>query len=98
MDYFDDVHDSIDSTQFDWIDGSYLRIDPCSNTSISIKANKEGLLSLADQLIRLANCIETSIIYQTWPGDLEEGSLELEICRVNHIGRKSYKTGDGSMS
>ena len=90
MDYSKVVLNSIDSTEFDWIDGSFVRVDRRSSTSISINANKEGLLSLADQLTRLANSSESSIIYQTWPGDLEEGSLELEICRVNHNGRKSY--------
>lgn len=87
MNYMDYLNNSMFSTDCVWEDGSYLRVDQQGKTSVRIRANKAGLISLANQLILLADCTEHSIIYQPWPGDLEMGSLDLEIQRVICDGR-----------
>ena len=83
------INSSIWSTDFDWEDNSFVRVDPQSRVSVKISANREGLISLAKQILALADAAEGSIIYDPFPGDLEEGSLSLEICRVACDGRRN---------
>ena len=78
-DYWEAVANTIWSTDFTWVDSSYVKVIQVSNTSVKICANKAGLISLANQLTKLANDNKCSIVYEPWPGDLEEGSLALEI-------------------
>ncbi len=77
------------STRYDWISNSYVKIESLGKKSIRLLANREGLLSLARQFECLANDIkETSICYDEDPGDLEEGSLYLEVIKIICEGRK----------
>ena len=46
---------------------------------VRIIANREGLLSLSKQLKLFAESEDRSYCYEEFPGDLEEGSLTLEI-------------------
>ena len=81
--YFDTIENTIWSTDFDWIDNSFLTVIQASNISVRICANKAGLQSLANQIMVLANGNKHSIIYEPWPGDLEKGSLALEIQKTD---------------
>ena len=58
--------------------------------------NKNGLISLAKQLLSLAYSKEKSFYIHHWPekrgdpyeyGDLEEGSMEIAIIKSNKKGR-----------
>jgi len=61
-----------------WIDGSTIQVKIEEGTTI-ISANKEGLLSLADQLSTLAQDTSGSHIHYDEYNSLEEGSAELII-------------------
>lgn len=78
----------ISSTDCVWEDNSYLLVEKMGYHSIRIIANREGLISLANQLLFLSTSSESSIIYHAWPGDLEAGSLDLEVCYKEHDGCK----------
>ena len=77
------------STDFDWEDDSYVSVAQVSKISERISAKRNGLISLANQLTELANSDFKSIVYDPFPGDLEEGSLALEIIKTQHQGQKN---------
>ena len=89
MDYAELSNRWIFSPDCEWEDGSYVKIHQSAKTAVRICANRAGLITLANHLMMLANCAESSIIYEPWPGDLEYGSLDLEIQRVDCEGRKT---------
>ena len=64
--------------EFQWIEGFKLscKID---HESVIISANKEGLLSLANHLITLANEDSNNHFHLDEHNSLEEGSKELII-------------------
>ena len=76
-----------DSTEFDWKDDSYLFIKRMGYNAIEIQANASGLLSLADQLVQIANGAFKSVYYDTDPGDLETGSVTMQITKLDIHGR-----------
>lgn len=53
---------------------------------MELQANAAGLRSLAQQLLQIANGEIDSVFYDTDPGDLEEGSLFLQITKVQAEG------------
>ena len=61
-----------------WKDGSLIRVKTDEGVTI-ISVNKEGLLSLADQLTALAQETSGSHIHYDEYNSLEEGSAELII-------------------
>ena len=61
-----------------WIDGYTISVKNGGDT-VTISANKEGLLSLADQLILLANEESGAHIHYDEYNSLEDGSNELII-------------------
>ena len=75
------------STELPWIDNSYVKVEQRNKKLTCITANKEGLLSLAMQFEMLAKGNDGSCCYEEWPGDLEEGSVTLEIVKLNCDGR-----------
>ena len=77
----------ISSTEFDWEPNSYVKVGLRSKSLILISANKEGLLSLANHLIKLANSDNATILYENWPGDLEDGSIGIELEKIRCDGR-----------
>lgn len=76
-----------DSTEFDWREDSFVCLKKMGLNSIELQANKAGLLSLADQFIRIATGEWNSVFYDTDPGDLESGSLKLQITKMDIQGR-----------
>jgi len=62
----------------EWIDGCEIRT-AVENNEIMISANREGLLSLASQLIKLAEGEPGDHIHYDEYNSLEEGSAELII-------------------
>ena len=56
---------------------------------MELQANAAGLRSLAPQLLQIANGEIDSVFYDTDPGDLEEGSLFLQITKVQAEGRRN---------
>ena len=76
------------STEFDWLDDSYVKLQKLGLQAIELRANRAGLLSLARQLITLADADFDSVFYDTDPGDLEAGSLRLQITRLDCPGRR----------
>lgn len=77
-----------DSTEFDWLDNSYVKLQKLGSQTIELCANRAGLLSLARQLAALAEADFDSVFYDTDPGDLEAGSLRLQITRLDCPGRR----------
>ena len=61
-----------------WVDGFEIRVSVEHNEAV-ISANKEGLLSLAQQLTALAEETAGSHIHYDDYNSLEEGSAELTI-------------------
>ena len=62
----------------EWVDGFTIDVD-CQGGTVTLKANKEGLLSLARQMIALSNEEAGSHIHYDEYNSLEEGSAELII-------------------
>ena len=85
------------STDFEWLDNSYVKVEQKNKQLTTITGNKEGLLSLARQLEAFALREDPSVCYEPWPGDLEEGSVTLEIIK-NGLQRKTSGTRSVSCS
>ena len=77
------------STDYDWEDNSYIKVEYCNKTLVKIISNKEGLLSLSKHFYILANSLDTEVCYEPWPGDLEEGSVLMEVIKTDTDGRKN---------
>lgn len=77
-----------DSTEFDWLDDSYVKLQKLGLNTIELRANRSGLLSLAQQLIRFAEEDWDHVFYDTNPGDLEAGSSCLQITKLNVPDRR----------
>ena len=65
----------------EWIDGFSISVN-ADNEAVTISANREGLLSLACQLLALAGGAPGDHIHYDEYNSLEEGSLELIIERT----------------
>ena len=61
-----------------WIEGYEIRVT-IDNGAAVIKANREGLLSLAGQLAAMAEAVPGTHIHYDYQNSLEEGSAELII-------------------
>ena len=70
------------SMKIKWIDGFSIRVSIVNGAAV-IYANKEGLLSLADQLTDLAEESTGSHIHYDEHNALEEGSAEM-IIEINN--------------
>ena len=66
------------SMEIKWIDGFCIRVNIVNGAAV-ISANKEGLLSLAEQLTALAEEPPGSHIHYDEHNSLEEGSTEMII-------------------
>ena len=77
------------STDFEWLDNSYVKVEQQNKQLTTITGNKEGLLSLARQLEAFALGADSCVCYEPWPGDLEEGSVTLEIIKPDCSGRRA---------
>ena len=75
------------STEFSWLPNSYVKIEKQGPSSIKLMANREGLLSLSEQLKLIALGTDDSVCYDEDPGDLETGSLSMEIIKLSCTGR-----------
>ena len=75
------------STEFPWFPNSYVKIERQGPSGIKLMANREGLLSLAEHLKLIANGQDNSVCYDQEPGDLEDGSLNMEIIKLLCGGR-----------
>lgn len=75
------------STEFSWLPNSYVKIERQGPSSIKLMANREGLLSLSEHLKLIANGNDNSVCYDEEPGDLENGSLNMEIVKLFCDGR-----------
>ena len=67
--------------KIDWVEGSEIRVNNTDH-EVVISANREGLLSLANQLTALAEGVPGDHIHYDEHNSLEEGSAELIIERV----------------
>lgn len=65
-----------------WVDGFEIRVTVDSGAAV-ISANREGLLSLAEQLSALADGQPGDHIHYDEHTSLEEGSAELIIERIS---------------
>ena len=64
-----------------WVDGFEIRVTVDSGAAV-ISANREGLLSLAEQLTALADGQPGDHIHYDEHTSLEEGSAELIVERI----------------
>lgn len=80
-----------------WEDNASLSIRQPSKQLIVIDGNKEGLISLAKQLLTIAYSDQYIFVHHSAEkhtpqgyvyGDLDEGSLDLSIVKENLNGRK----------
>lgn len=62
----------------EWIDGYVIRVK-ADKKEVTLSANKEGLLSLAGQLMALAEGMAGDHIHYDEYNSLEEGSAEMII-------------------
>ena len=62
----------------EWIDGYVIRVK-ADKKEVTLSANKEGLLSLAGQLMALAEGMPGDHIHYDEYNSLEEGSAEMII-------------------
>lgn len=65
----------------EWVDGFEIKT-VVENNEIIISANRAGMLSLAKQLVKLAEGVPGDHIHYDEYNSLEEGSAELIIERV----------------
>ena len=70
-----------------WVDGFVIRVNIDTGEAV-ISANKEGLLSLAQQLTALAEESAGSHIHYDEYNSLEEGSAKLIIEFSEHEGKR----------
>ena len=82
-----------------WVDGFEIRVS-IDGGAVLISANREGLLSLAEQLTMLAEQPAGSHIHYDKYNSLEEGSDELIIeMRKHDLGQdQSREVHDGNIS
>ena len=68
--------------EVEWVEGFEIKVTIDDDGTVVIDANKEGLLSLAQQLTAMAeNAPGTHIHYDAY-NSLEEGSTELIIAKT----------------
>ncbi len=65
----------------EWVNGFEIRVKTENGTTV-ISANKEGLLSLAQQFITLAEGMPGDHIHYDEHNSLEEGSSEMIVERI----------------
>lgn len=70
------------STDLKWLKNSYLKVDKDEGQDICLTGNKQGLLSLSKQLQKIVRKNIPVVVYDEFPGDLEEGSLALTLKRL----------------
>ena len=68
--------------KIEWVDGFEIQVKVENGTAV-ISANREGMLSLAKQLISLANGAPGDHIHYDEYNSLETGSAEMIIERVS---------------
>lgn len=90
----------IEENDYEWEENSYVKVCQPSKQLLEIQANKEGLISLAKQILAVAYATDNKFMIHHWAeikatadkdywyGDLEEGSLQLSIAKVEKQGRK----------
>ena len=90
----------IEENDYEWEENSYIKVCQPSKQLLEIQANKAGLISLAKQILTLAYATDSTFMIHHWAeiksnlekdyfyGDLEEGSLQLSIVKVENEGRK----------
>ena len=67
--------------EFKWVDGFSISVK-AEDSAVVISANREGLLSLANHLITLAETTDGDHFHLDEHNSLEEGSAELIIEKV----------------
>ena len=67
--------------RIEWVDGFEIQVK-VENGTVVISANREGMLSLAEQLAALANGVPGEHIHYDEYNSLETGSSEMIIERV----------------
>ena len=86
--------------EIEWEENSFFKIEQRNSSLVSIEANKEGLISLAKQLLALAYNEENLNIFHWaekmtdkgyWYGNLEKGSVDLSIVKIETQGRRNCK-------
>ena len=82
-----DLDSFTSSTEFSWEDNSYVFLKMLGSKTVEMQANSAGLRSLAEQLLKIANGDYNYVFYDTDPGDLEDGSICLQITKVKATGR-----------
>ena len=65
--------------EFRWIDGFEIKVEIQNDDEVCIRANQEGLLSLAGHLIRLAQQQPGEHFHLDQYNSLEEGSAQLIV-------------------
>ena len=65
--------------KIEWVDGFIIKVETDIDNAVVVSANREGLLSLAKQLIALANENVGWHIHYDDHNSLEDGSMEMII-------------------
>ena len=67
------------STDFKWLKNSYVKIEKSCGNDVCLIGNKQGLLSLSGQLIQVARKNIPVVLYDEFPGDLEQSSWSMTL-------------------
>ena len=68
--------------EVEWVEGFEIKVTIDDDGTVVIDANKEGLLSLANQLTAMAENVPGTHIHYDAYNSLEEGSTELIITKT----------------
>ena len=67
------------SMDLKWLDNSYLKIEHISKDSVCLLSNRQGLLSFSKQIKQIICKRIPVVLYDEYPGDLEEGSWSMTL-------------------
>lgn len=67
------------STDFKWLKNSYVKIEKSCGNDVCLIGNKQGLLSLSGQLMKVVRKSIPIVLYDEFPSDLEQGSWSMTL-------------------
>ena len=76
---YENIFEWWSSADFEWFDNSYIKIELTQDYGLCLKVNEQGLRSLSHQIKEILCKAISVVIYDEFPGDLEEGSWAMTL-------------------